>query len=108
MTESEVQGLLDSGLRLGVTKPVDSPDYLGWILVKKFSPNTRFKEILDQNKHARIQAEQRRYEMTPFLVMNIELKRLGHEAGIYKTENDCRMKTQTWCKDFKQVQDVLV
>ena len=107
MTHTEVQLLLDSGLRLGVTKPVDSPDYLGWILVSKHPSNPRLTSILAKSPETHQLAEQLRREVAPYLVLNIELKRSVHEAGDYETEDDYRIKTKTWCKDLKHVQDVL-
>ena len=107
MTQKEAQLLLNSGFRLGVTKLVDSPEYLGWILVSKHPSNPRMKGILEESQETHLLEEQRQRELAPYLVLNIELKRPVHEAGDYETEGDYRMKTKTWCKDLKHVQDVL-
>jgi hypothetical protein len=107
MTEREIQTALDSGLRLGVVKSVDTPDYLGWILVSKHFPNPRFNSVLNESEHAHLLQEQRERERSPYLVLKIELKRSVHEAGIYETEGDYRMKVKTWCKDLQHVREVL-
>lgn len=107
MTLKELQVLLDRGLRLGVVKPTDSPDWLGWILVSKHPSNPRFREVLDELEHAHLLEEQRRRDLAPYLVLNIELKRSVHEEGNYETEDDYRMKTESWCTDLPHVQDVL-
>jgi hypothetical protein len=107
MTQKEVQALLDSGLRLGVTKPVDSPDFLGWILVSKHPSNPRIMGTLDESEDARLLEEQRQRERTPYLILNIELNRSVHEAGTYETEGDYRMKAATWCKNLDHVEEML-
>ena len=108
MTQNEIQSLLDSGSRLGVTKSVDSPDYLGWILVGKHPANLRRLAILEESGELSQTAEVERARIgASYLVLNIELKRSVHEAGEYETEDDYRMKTATWCKDLTHVQDVL-
>jgi hypothetical protein len=107
MIRSEVERLLDAGFRLGVTKPVDSPDYLGWVLVSQHRPSPRLKSILDPAEHSELLEEQRQREVAPYLILNLELRRSVHESGDYETEEDYRMKTKTWCRDINEVQAAL-
>jgi hypothetical protein len=109
MTYKEIQGLLDSGLSLGVRKALDSPDYLGWILLSKHRLNPRLKEILDESEpeHAHRLEKERRRELAPYLILDIELSRSVHEAGGYETEDDYRKKVATWCRDLEHVETVL-
>ena len=103
----EVEALLDAGLRLGVTKPVDSSDYLGWIVVSKHPSNPRIIGIVVESEHAHLLEEQRQRELAPYLILNVELNRSVHETGAYETEADYRMKERTWCKDLKHVEEML-
>jgi hypothetical protein len=107
MTEEDIQSMLDRGLRLGVVKPMDTAEYLGWILVSKHSPDPRRNALLDGIEDASAFAEQQEREVAPYLILNIELKRSVHESGDYETEKDYRMKTKTWCRDLEHVRHVL-
>ena len=104
MQRRDVERLLDLGIRLGFAKPVQDPDYLGWILVLRQKPNPRVRELLNEEEAPSVIAREERIKRTPFLVLVLELRRDVHEAGGYENEADYRRKERYWFANLDEVE----
>ncbi len=103
-TRREIERLLESGIRLGFSIPLEDPEYLGWVLVTRLKPNPRVLELIDESDAPRAVARERQIERTPFLVLVLELRRDVHEAGGYETEEDYRRKDRYWFASLDEVE----
>jgi hypothetical protein len=103
MEGQEIEAMIDKGLRVGFIKPTMNPEYLGWILLTKLTPNRRLLEVLTAEEAPELVAEEHRREREPYFLLVIELRRDVHEAGDYETEADYRQKDKYWYASLDDV-----
>ena len=98
MNQEEVEQYLTNNFQLGFVKPTGSPDYLGWVLLTKMTPQYAIPnyDSLDPAEDAdlirELDARREYIRQHPYFVRVVELNRAVHESGTYETEEDYRQK----------------
>jgi hypothetical protein len=91
MTRLDLERFLDQGHELGFVKHTDSPNFLGWILLRKRTANQRLLSLVDPIEDHALLAKEQMLVVRPYQVQVIELAGDVFESDRYETEGDFRM-----------------
>lgn len=105
MTRQDLARFLDQGHELGFVKQTDSPDFLGWILLRKRIPNQRLLSLVDPVEEPDVLAKEQMLVGRPYQVHVIELASDVFESGRYETEGDFRMNEVRYFSSLDEVEE---